>query len=42
MVQVGDEDWELGVWFHPSSIGLGGISSVDLSRHCMIFNISRC
>jgi len=27
--------WGLGVWFHPSSVGLVGISSVDLSRHRM-------
>jgi hypothetical protein len=25
----------LGIWFHPSSVGLVGISSVDLSKHRM-------
>ena len=25
----------LGVWFHPSSVGLVGISSSDLSKHRM-------
>jgi hypothetical protein len=33
----------LGVWVHPSSVGLVGISLVDLSRHQMSdSNISRC